>query len=71
MRAQLRDHQIDHVVLERDGFAARWRGARWDSLVINGPVWHDRFPERSKYAVWLSAIPAVRPSLVHADEPIY
>ncbi|HSG37339.1 MAG TPA: NAD(P)/FAD-dependent oxidoreductase, partial [Paracoccaceae bacterium] len=22
----------------------RWRSERWDSLVANGPVWHDRFP---------------------------
>jgi len=31
-------------VLERDRIAARWRTARWDSLVANGPAWHDRFP---------------------------
>ena len=36
------DH--DHVVLERDRIAERWRTARWDSLVANGPAWHDRFP---------------------------
>ena len=35
---------IDHVVLERDRIAERWRTARWDSLVANGPAWHDRFP---------------------------
>ena len=33
-----------HVVLERDRIAERWRSARWDSLVANGPAWHDRFP---------------------------
>ena len=22
----------------------RWRSERWDSLVANGPAWHDRFP---------------------------
>ena len=46
MSAHLRDHQIDHVVLERDSIAERWRNARWDSLVMNGPAWHDRFPSR-------------------------
>ena len=46
MSAHLRDHQIDHVVLERDSIAERWRNARWDSLVMNGPAWHDRFPAR-------------------------
>lgn len=35
---------ISHVVLERDRVAERWRSARWDSLVANGPAWHDRFP---------------------------
>ena len=35
---------IDHVVLERGRVAERWRSARWDSLVANGPAWHDRFP---------------------------
>ena len=44
MSAHLRNHCIDHVVLERDSIAERWRNARWDSLVMNGPAWHDRFP---------------------------
>jgi putative flavoprotein involved in K+ transport len=33
-----------HVVLERHRIAERWRSERWDSLVANGPAWHDRFP---------------------------
>ena len=33
-----------HVVLERNRIAERWRTQRWDSLVANGPAWHDRFP---------------------------
>jgi len=37
-------HGIPHVVLERDRIAERWRTQRWDSLVANGPAWHDRFP---------------------------
>ena len=36
---------LPHVVLERDRIAERWRSQRWDSLVANGPAWHDRFPE--------------------------
>lgn len=44
MSAHLRNHGIGHVVLERDRIAERWRSARWDSLVANGPAWHDRFP---------------------------
>ncbi|MBT2333015.1 NAD(P)-binding domain-containing protein [Variovorax paradoxus] len=35
---------VPHVVLERDRIAERWRSERWDSLVANGPAWHDRFP---------------------------
>lgn len=37
---------IAHLVLERDRVAERWRSWRWDSLVANGPAWHDRFPNR-------------------------
>ncbi len=37
-------HGIPHVVLERHRIAERWRSERWDSLVANGPAWHDRFP---------------------------
>jgi putative flavoprotein involved in K+ transport len=35
---------VSHVVLERARIAERWRTERWDSLVANGPAWHDRFP---------------------------
>lgn len=35
---------IPHLVLERSRIAEAWRSDRWDSLVANGPVWHDRFP---------------------------
>ncbi|MBF9069438.1 flavin-containing monooxygenase [Streptacidiphilus fuscans] len=44
MSEHLGAHGIPHVVLERDRIAERWRSERWDSLVANGPVWHDRFP---------------------------
>ncbi|MBE9637808.1 flavin-containing monooxygenase [Salipiger mangrovisoli] len=37
-------HGIRHIVLERKRIAERWRSERWDSLVANGPAWHDRFP---------------------------
>jgi putative flavoprotein involved in K+ transport len=35
---------IPHLVVERHRIAERWRSERWDSLVANGPAWHDRFP---------------------------
>jgi putative flavoprotein involved in K+ transport len=43
--AHLQRHGVPHLVLERDRIAERWRSWRWDSLVANGPAWHDRFPE--------------------------
>jgi putative flavoprotein involved in K+ transport len=35
-----------HLIVERHRIAERWRSDRWDSLVANGPAWHDRFPSR-------------------------
>lgn len=47
MSEHLSDRGIAHIVLERDRIAERWRTGRWDSLVANGPAWHDRFPNLS------------------------
>ncbi len=47
MSEHLSDRGIPHLVLERDRIAERWRTCRWDSLVANGPAWHDRFPNMS------------------------
>lgn len=44
MSEHLTARGIAHIVVERDRIAERWRTARWDSLVANGPAWHDRFP---------------------------
>lgn len=44
MSEHLTQAGIPHLVLERDRIAERWRTRRWDSLVANGPAWHDRFP---------------------------
>ncbi len=44
MSEHLTQRGIPHLVLERDRIAERWRSRRWDSLVANGPAWHDRFP---------------------------
>ncbi|CAG9297242.1 flavin-containing monooxygenase [Celerinatantimonas diazotrophica] len=35
---------VPHLVLEKHQIAHTWRDMRWDSLVANGPAWHDRFP---------------------------
>ncbi len=44
MSAHLSANSVPHLVLERDRVAESWRTGRWDSLVANGPAWHDRFP---------------------------
>jgi putative flavoprotein involved in K+ transport len=44
MSEHLGDAGVPHVVLERGRVAEKWRSGRWDSLVANGPAWHDRFP---------------------------
>lgn len=44
MSEHLSGGDVPHLVLERARIAERWRSERWDSLVANGPAWHDRFP---------------------------
>jgi len=46
MSEHLTSQKVPHIVLERDRIAERWRTGRWDSLVANGPAWHDRFPNK-------------------------
>lgn len=44
MSEHLGNHQVSHLVFEKSRIAEGWRTARWDSLVANGPAWHDCFP---------------------------
>lgn len=44
MSEHLSQQGVSHLVLERSRIAEQWRSGRWDSLVANGPAWHDRFP---------------------------
>lgn len=44
MSEHLSKQGIAHIVLEKNRIAEAWRTRRWDSLVANGPCWHDRFP---------------------------
>ncbi|WP_273820897.1 flavin-containing monooxygenase [Pseudomonas asplenii] len=44
MSEHLSKQGVPHLVLERSRIAEAWRTGRWDSLVANGPAWHDRFP---------------------------
>ena len=45
MSQHLSKRGLPHLVVERKRIAERWRSERWDSLVANGPAWHDRLPE--------------------------
>lgn len=40
----LASYGVPHLIVERGRIAESWRSGRWDSLVANGPAWHDRFP---------------------------
>ena len=44
MSEHLGNHKVPHIVLEKNRVAESWRSGRWDSMVANGPAWHDRFP---------------------------
>jgi putative flavoprotein involved in K+ transport len=44
MSEHLAKRGVPHLIVERHRIAERWRSERWDSLVANGPAWHDRFP---------------------------
>ena len=46
MSEHLSEQGVSHRIFEQSRIAERWRTARWDSLVANGPAWHDRFPSR-------------------------
>ncbi|GGA66945.1 FAD-dependent oxidoreductase [Pseudoclavibacter endophyticus] len=62
MSEHLTERGIRHVVLERERVAERWRSERWDSLVANGPAWHDRFPGME--------IPGVAPDAFASKEQV-
>jgi putative flavoprotein involved in K+ transport len=47
MSEHLSRRGMPHLIVERHRIAERWRSERWDSLVANGPAWHDRFPGRT------------------------
>ena len=47
MSEHLSKRGAPHLIVERHRIAERWRSERWDSLVANGPAWHDRFPGMS------------------------
>lgn len=40
----LREHSVDHVILERGRIANSWRTERWDSLRLLTPNWQSRLP---------------------------
>ncbi|MEM7498623.1 MAG: NAD(P)/FAD-dependent oxidoreductase [Pseudomonadota bacterium] len=58
MSEHLSNAGVPHLVLERHRIAERWRSERWDSLVANGPAWHDRFPGMAFPGIDGDAFPA-------------
>src|SRR6201986_1401108 len=44
MSEHLNGYGVPHLVGAPPASAEGWRSERWDSLVANGPAWHDRFP---------------------------
>ena len=58
MSEHLSNCGVPHLVLERSRIAERWRSERWDSLVANGPAWHDRFPGMEFSNIDADAFPA-------------
>src|SRR5699024_10112610 len=44
MSGHLDQRGVAHIAVRRDRIAEPWRSRRWDSLVANGPAWHDRYP---------------------------
>lgn len=67
MSAHLSDLGLDHVIFEKNRIAEGWRIARWDSLVANGPAWHDRFPVQEFEGISGDAFPT-RDQVVHYFE---
>lgn len=57
MSAHLLEQGIAHIILEKHRIAEGWRTVRWDSLVANGPAWHDRFPSQKFAGICGDAFP--------------
>lgn len=51
MSEHLSQRGVPHLIVERHRIAERWRSERWDSLVANGPAWHDRFPNMTFFDI--------------------
>jgi putative flavoprotein involved in K+ transport len=47
MSEHLGKRGLPHLIVERRRIAERWRAERWDSLVANGPAWHDRYASKT------------------------
>ena len=72
MSEHLTKHGEAHLIVERHRIAERWRSERWDSLVANGPAWHDRFPSREFSDIdpdsFASAAKIVEYFVAHAEQ---
>lgn len=68
MSAHLSSLERPHLVVERHRVAERWRSERWDSLVANGPAWHDRFPTLEFAGVDPGSFPSARRVVEYFEE---
>lgn len=68
----LSKEKVPHLIVERKRIAERWRSERWDSLVANGPAWHDRFASKEFSGIdgdaFASASDIVDYLVSHAEE---
>jgi putative flavoprotein involved in K+ transport len=55
MSEHLTKRGVQHLIVERYRIVERWRSERWNSLVANGPAWHDRFPGMTFVGVELNS----------------
>ncbi len=58
MSEHLGNNGVPHLILEKNRVAEAWRSGRWDTLVANGPAWHDRFPNLEFTDLDADAFPA-------------
>jgi len=58
MSEHLSNSGVDHLILEKNRIAEAWRTGRWDTLVANGPAWHDRFPSKEFSCTGPDAFPS-------------
>jgi putative flavoprotein involved in K+ transport len=69
--AALSDHDVDHVVLERDRVGQSWRTQRWASMRLNNPGWMNPMLSLQEPDTYLTAAEVVeRLDRLAASRPV-